>query len=213
MSAMHSRRYGRPRINLAGSSFGRWTVIKYAGFYRWFCRCRCGEERIVRGGDLRSGDSTSCGCFQKEFAREQETIHGLEKTSEYRTWINMRIRCHSNDSHYGGRGITVCERWQNSFQNFIRDIGRRPSDYHTLERIDNNGNYEPGNCRWATKKEQANNRRSNRYLTHNGVTLTMSQWSDKTGITKTAIASRIHRGWDIARVLSVPTRVTKRSKP
>lgn len=135
-------------------------------------------------------------------------------SSEYSIWMNMRARCNNprNGSYdkYGGRGITVCERWQADFLNFLQDMGRRPSTDHSIDRIDNDGDYEPGNCRWATRKEQCRNRRSSRRIGFCGETKTMAEWAEETGLPTNVIFWRLQRGWTVERALTFPNLGKKR---
>jgi hypothetical protein len=157
------------RLDLTGRRFGRWVVLgnptSDGKRLYWLCRCDCGIERVVASNNLCSGGSVSCGCWQRKVVTRHgnTSVHG--KTPEYRVWSGMRCRCTNPRSNrfasYGGRGIVVCERWQ-VFENFLEDMGPRPSPRHSIDRINNNGNYEPSNCRWATPSEQSRNQRSTR---------------------------------------------------
>jgi len=164
------------------------------------CKCDCGVERYVRCLDLVHNNTKSCGCLNRDTLLQRNTKHGLCNTNTYITWCAMKSRClnfnNQDFRHYGGRGITICREWL-KFENFIRDMGEAPSTKHTIDRINNYGNYQPDNCRWATRKEQANNLRKNILLTHNGETKTLQEWSAVSGINSETISHRIKTGWTI----------------
>jgi len=156
------------RVDMTGRTCGRWTVTgpgpSRAGDAYWMCRCACGVERAVVGKDLRRGGSVSCGCYQAEAVSAALTTHGQSQHSpEYQAWRSMLGRClqkrRGSYPNYGGRGITVCDEWKLSFEAFISHIGPRPSPGHSVDRINNDGNYEPSNVRWATRSQQQQNRR------------------------------------------------------
>lgn len=153
---------------MIGKKFARLTVMNEAGKNKhgrklWDCLCDCGKHSVVSGTRIRTGRTKSCGCLQPDTARTRATKHGQHKIREYNIWSSLKQRCENeNDksySRYGGRGISVCERWKDSFENFLEDMGVSPSNNHSVDRVDNNGNYEPINCKWSTPFEQVTNRR------------------------------------------------------
>jgi hypothetical protein len=199
--------------DLTNKPFGQLTVIAFAGYTStnayWCCKCTCGVIKDVRVDHLTHGDTQSCGCQKYALTSQQKTTHGLTLTPEYKAWQQMFVRCYSPKSqsyaNYGARGITVCESWHGSFETFFADMGPRPTPQHSLERIDNNQGYSPENCRWATMKEQSHNRRTNRLITHNGVTHTLSEWAESVGLSLQAFRQRLLR-WSMEDALSTPVR-------
>ncbi len=195
-------------IDLTGKKFAHLIVLSFDGrhacpssnsvFY-WKCRCDCGQTKSVSGFHLTSGHTTSCGCQKGRFS------HRLSYTKVYGIWSTMKQRCgnpKSTEYHkYGARGIRVCERWL-QFENFYADMGDPPKA-HSIDRRDNDGNYEPGNCRWATRITQQNNMRMNHWIEYNGKKMTSAQWSRELGIKGTTINNRVHRGFSIPEILSV----------
>jgi len=179
---------------------------------KFFCRCDCGNLKSVISGNIKEGKTESCGCLQKERARATKTLfkktHGMTQTSEYAAWHAMVQRCsvktNQSYSNYGGRGIKVCDRWLGNFNNFLLDMGKKPTPAHSLDRIDNNGNYEPSNCRWATKVEQGNNRRDNKTVTYDGVTRTLAMWSRIYFGNSYTVSRRLKSGWSVERTLNTP---------
>ncbi len=202
-------------LDLAGQRFGRLTAIRDVGRsgrkVLWECRCDCGAIRSVTSARLRSGGTKGCGCVNRGNARHGAA--GLVKTSEYRSWLAARRRCMNPTDkdypRYGGRGITFCERW-NRFEDFLADMGTRPPGT-SIDRIDNAGNYEPGNCRWATTIEQARNKRGLALITHGGETLCLSEWAERLGLPLPRLAKRRENGWPDHEVLFGRTRSHHRS--
>lgn len=202
---------------MTGRRIGRWLVIGESerrgahGEYFWRCRCDCGTERDVYGVSLRRPKaSEGCGCLRPVSASQNFKTHGKSRTAEYNIWCSMKGRCYNprvdRYSAYGGRGIRVCDRWRDSFENFLADIGPRPTPKHSIDRIDVDGNYEPENCRWVTYDVQVVNTRRNRHITFRGETRTLSQWSAITGLKRETIARRLDfSGWTVEDALTAPT--------
>lgn len=200
-----------------GTVFGYWVstaetrTIK--GRTSMLCRCKCGTEKYVRKSKLLDGSSKSCGCYR----RELNTTHGQtgkavrEKSHEYWIWNAMVQRCtNANDAgykNYGGRGITVCERW-GKFENFFADMGARPSDQHSIDRDDNEKGYSPENCAWVDRNTQARNKRNNRFIVCGDDRKTLAEWAHICGVNHSTIIARIKSGWDICRAVKAPKNST-----
>lgn len=192
--------------DLTGAVFGRLTVVGRCESEKpqkssvWLCQCLCGNRVVVQRNNLRSGHTRSCGCLKKEFSFA--AAHGQTDTRLFRIWSLMKDRCKNRNTQsfksYGGREISVCDEW-NNFQTFYDwAMANGYSDDLTIDRIDVNGNYSPDNCRWATVKEQQNNRRNNHFVTYNGKTQTIAQWSEELGINQSTLLQRINKlGWGV----------------
>jgi len=202
------RQYAKPK---PGDKFGRLTLIeripspnpKYA---RWLCKCECGNDHHAYQHALISEKSPtrSCGCLLVERRRFGNFKHGGYQLPEYTVWEAMRSRCYNQNApkfyNHGGRGIKVCDRW-NDFAAFYEDMGNRPEGRYTLERRDNDGNYSPENCYWATYSEQQRNRRNTVFLEHAGMKLTYDEWAERIGIRANTIRCRIRLGWSASDAL------------
>ncbi len=201
-----------PAIDITGRKFGRLTVLhraSYTGYSAlWMCRCDCGKEKAVRSMHLRSGASASCGCVRPRFIGRVK--HGESRRSkEYTTWLSIVGRCHNpnNTSYdrYGGRGIRVCERWRANFSVFLADMGRRPNG-HSIERMNNDGDYTPDNCKWIHSSLQGKNRSTTTQITLDGQTLCQADWCRKYGISSALFRNRRKRGMDVVAALTTPVR-------
>lgn len=203
----------RKPISMEGKTYGRLTVLSAVGRGKdgqvtWSCACSCGNTSIVGGGELRRGNTSSCGCLARELTSKRSTKHGDTRRGQYspehRAWTSMLQRCRNETSSsyrdYGARGISVCDRWS-VYENFIADMGRKPASMFCIDRIDNDGNYEPGNCRWATRVQSENNKRSNRRVSVYGLTMTVAEWARATGLSYATISQRVSDGWSPSRVV------------
>lgn len=208
-------------IEMVGKKFGRLIVLERVedgkSYKRRFrCKCDCGKETICAGPNLRNGHTASCGCLHKEMTGNKSRTHGKTGSPEYSSWRSMISRCtlESGDTNksYISRGIVVCDRWRDSFENFYADMGPRPSMKHTIERLNNNGNYEPSNCKWATPIEQANNKRNTIFVEYRGKTMS---FMDAVRLSGTSvhfhtIKNRLHLGWSVDRAIDAPLRGSHR---
>jgi hypothetical protein len=224
MSALSTRHNFK---DITGQTFGRLTAVERAGSdkrgkVKWLCRCSCGRDHITYGTNLRLGHTRMCRwCAERSnFKHGQCSLkHGGWRTMpEYAIWQGMIRRCYTPTNHnypgYGGRGIKVCDRWRTSFLAFMEDVGLKPSPRYTIDRFPNqNGNYEPGNVRWATRAEQSQNLRSNVLITYNGVTKILAVWARETRLKPSTIKDRIYRfGWSVEKALTTPVGATVRKR-
>lgn len=215
-------------VDVTGKRYNRLVALERADNHpttkrvRWKCVCDCGATVVAQANNLQSGNTNSCGCLKDDNVKEACKTHGLSDTYWERIYYGIRRRCylkHSRNYHrYGGRGIKMCDRWLSGegglsgIECFRDDMGDRPSSSHSVDRKDVDGDYEPGNCRWATQKEQGNNTSYNVLITVGGVTRTAKQWSEITGIGDSTIRNRIRCGWDPDDAVNSPPYL-KRRKP
>ena len=187
-------------IDRVGQEFGRLRVVRRAenskqGQSRWECKCSCGGVIVATGGNLAKGGYMSCGCAKIKHGHARRGL----RSPEYMAWAGIVDRCESPSclayARYGGRGISVCERWRYSFETFLADMGRKPAPGHSIDRVDNDGDYEPGNCRWATRSQQNRNRSSVIWITANGERLTATDWSRRLEGDDTLVHHRLGLGW------------------
>lgn len=206
------------RLDIVGKTFHRLTVVGFShilksasgrSYSMWNCRCVCGKTITAKGQLLarRSDGVKSCGCLKPEVTGNRSRTHGeAHKTPEWKVWTACRNRCENKNRpdypFYGGRGIKVCARWCESYENFLADMGRRPSAGHSLGRVNNDGDYSPENCRWETRIQQHNNKRNNRFIEFNGMRLTLAQWGRHFGVKQYVIANPLKRGESPQQILS-----------
>ena len=206
----------KKRLDLVGQRFNKLVVVEFAGLdkrrnSRWKCKCDCGGVAVYTACNLKSMRIKGCGCLLR--GKRVDVL--VADHPDFKCFSAMLDRCYTptcaNYHNYGGRGITVCDRWrEGGFKVFISDMGPRPTPQHSIDRVDNNKGYSPENCRWATKKEQARNMRTNRLLTHNGVTATVAEWAEKLGVTITCITDRLDKlGMTVEEAVTTPKRKNK----
>jgi len=199
-----------------GQKFNKLTIIsnKFTCNKKTYVNaiCECGNVKKYRLDGIKSGHAKSCGCiallWAKNLAKQVLTTHNMSRSSEYIIYADIKKRCYNNKykdfENYGGRGIKVCDRWLKGFENFYKDMGDRPTLNHSIDRIDVNGNYEPLNCRWATQKEQCNNKRNNKKVILNGVEIKLNEYCDKNNLNYQIISSRINSGWSVEKSFLEP---------
>lgn len=201
---MRTRRF----IDLTGCRFGMLLALKEVGnqlnAVMWECKCDCGKITRITTGNLRQGRSTSCGCNKSKSISLNRARHGETRggvlTAEFRAWSGMKDRCENPSAEkyprYGGRGIKVCEKWQ-KYENFLSDMGRKPTPKHSIERVDNDKGYDPDNCIWATAEVQANNKSTTRILVFEGRSQSLTQWAREFGIKRSAMRRLVRNGWPL----------------
>lgn len=201
-------------VDIMGKRFGRLLVVGLAGKpegspqYKFECLCDCGIFRSVNWTSLQNGSTRSCGCLNRELTKQRCTTHGKSHTKEWQILHQIKARCTNPNNvswdRYGGRGIKVCQRWLDSYDDFFADVGHRPSNRHSLDRINNDGNYEPGNVRWATMVEQSRNTRRNKMYEWKGNSYCVTDLADAVGMPRMRLASRLRAGWALERAINQP---------
>ena len=197
----------------SGERFSRLTIIMEVepknNHRHFLCLCDCGNQKVIDIAKLRNGHTKSCGCLSIESTVQRSVKHKLYSHPLYRVWNSMKQRCSNSNVksfyRYGGRGITVCEAWKDNFKNFYDwAMENGYEEGLSLDRINNDADYEPSNCRWVTIERQSNNRSNNRYISYEGKTMTLAEWGRETGINTIVIAKRLKRGWNVAKTLTTP---------
>ena len=214
---MEKRAAGQRKPLCEGDRFFRLMAIRFVKKEKfgklWEFKCDCGNVSCHIDMNVKRGMIKSCGCLKREASSVRLTTHGMSRFKEYQIYHAMIERCYNDKNkayeNYGGRGISVCNNWKNSFENFFADMGARPSSKHSLDRINNNGDYCAGNCRWATVDEQLANRRTTIKLAYKGVVLPIAEWSKRLGINTSTLKNRIKRGWTIERCIEQPVEFHK----
>ena len=212
-------------VNLLGQQFGRLSIVAFHAYIHqaahWKALCDCGTFITCSASMLRSGHTKSCGCLRREIVSKLSTargaarilVPGKPKMPEYAVWRAMVRRCHNpHDAafkNYGARGILVCEAWRHNYLAFLADMGERHSAAYSIERVNNDGNYCPENCIWATSKAQAQNTRHNRFITYEGVTLTIGEWARRLDTSDGTIRYRLRQGWSLEKALTTPIQYKK----
>lgn len=208
------------RVIAAGHRFGRYTVIEEAprrGKHRMFlCRCDCGNEGVAYLSNLTKGHTQSCGCYKTVRMVEANIIHGEARgagTVEFNTWLEIRRRCFNPNcksyKDYGARGITMHEGWRNDYPAFVAHVGRKPTPAHSIERINNELGYEPGNVTWATRTEQNRNTRATHWVEFRGERKALAEWAAIAGLGPSVVLNRLKRGWSVERTLTEPAWIGK----
>lgn len=210
-------------IDMTGQKYGRLTVLGPVGrnkqsYILWLCRCDCGNMSTLKGGDLRFGNTRSCGCFKIEKAILLNTIHGMTDTPLRKIWSDIIKRCTNpnarNYKNYGGRGISIYDGWRHDFQAFHDYVTQLPhcgEKGYSIDRVDNDGDYTPGNVRFATRHEQSHNSRRSTLITHNGETMCIADWARSVGMKPSMLSSRLRRNMSIKDALSTPSRYKTKS--